>query len=238
MDNLISVGIKLELRQTQNRIEVPIENVRNYVSQILDMNDNTFQAAMPIYEGHLVPLEVGSKYDAFFKTNKGLYKSTCEVMGRSKIGKIYMVELKPISKLDKFQRREYYRFNTNIEASICLLAEYEMKEYLQSITAPENYINKKENAIIVDISGGGVKVVSDKVYNKNDLLLIEFNVMIGTLFKNIIVPGKVTLSTTSDKRLDLREHRIEYYEIPTETRELIIKYIFDEQRRILQKERW
>jgi len=69
-------------------------------------------------------------------------------------------------------------------------------------------------------------------------LLIEFNVMIGTLFKNIIVPGKVTLSTTSDKRLDLREHRIEYYEIPTETRELIIKYIFDEQRRILQKERW
>jgi len=149
-----------------------------------------------------------------------------------------MVELKPISKLDKFQRREYYRFNTNIEASICLLAEYEMKEYLQSITAPENYINKKENAIIVDISGGGVKVVSDKVYNKNDLLLIEFNVMIGTLFKNIIVPGKVTLSTTSDKRLDLREHRIEYYEIPTETRELIIKYIFDEQRRILQKERW
>jgi len=238
MDNLISVGIKLELRQTQNRIEVPIENVRNYVSQILDMNDNTFQAAMPIYEGHLVPLEVGSKYDAFFKTNKGLYKATCEVMGRSKIGKIYMVELKPISKLDKFQRREYYRFNTNIEASICLLAEYEMKEYLQSITAPENYINKKENAIIVDISGGGVKVVSDKVYNKNDLMLIEFNVIIGTLFKNIIVPGKVTLSTTSDKRLDLREHRIEYYEIPTETRELIIKYIFDEQRRILQKERW
>jgi len=37
--------------------------------------------------------------------------------------------------------------------------------------------------------------------------------------------------------VDLREHRIEFFKISKEIRELIIKYIFIEQRRILQKER-
>ena len=237
MDNLISVGIKLELRQKYNRIEIPIENVRNYVSQVLDIEDTTFQAAMPIYEGHLVPLEVGSKYEVFFKTSKGLYKATCEVMGRSKVEKIYMLELKPISKLEKFQRREYFRFNTNIDANICLLTDNEMKIFMQSFTFPEDYKNKRKNATIIDISGGGVKMVSNNLYTKNDLVLIEFNVIVGSSMRNISIPGKVIASTTSDNRLDLQEHRIEYNKIPKELRELIIKYIFDEQRRILQKER-
>jgi len=237
MDNLISVGIKLELRQIHNNIEIPIENIRNYVSQILDIYDNTFQAAMPIYEGHLIPLEVGSKYEVFFKTNQGLYKATCEVVERSKIEKIYMLELKPISELEKFQRREYFRFTTNIEAYICLLTEHEMKTFLQQVTFPEDYNDKKKSAAIIDISGGGVKIVSNELYNKNDAVLIEFSVIVGAAMKNINVPGKVIASTISDNRVGLREHRIEYNKIPKETRELIIKYIFDEQRRIMQKER-
>ena len=238
MDNLISVGIKIELRQTLNKNEMLNDNVRTYVSQILDIKDNAFQAAMPIYGGHLVPLEVGSKYDVFFKTSKGLYKAICEVIARSKIEKIYILELKPISKMEKFQRREYFRFNTNIDANICLLTDNEMKIFMQSFTFPEDYKNKRKNATIIDISGGGVKMVSNNLYTKNDLVLIEFNVIVGSSMRNISIPGKVIASTTSDNRLDLQEHRIEYNKIPKELRELIIKYIFDEQKRILQKERW
>ena len=237
MDNLISVGIKIELKQTLNRNEAQNENARNYVSQVLDISDITFQAAMPIYGGHLVPLEVGTKYDVIFKTEKGLYKAVCEVIGRSKIEKIYLVELKPVSKLEKFQRREYFRFNTNIDASICLISENEMKNFIQLLTFPEDYKNKKKTAAIIDISGGGVKIVSNELYKKNDIVLIEFNMMVGSIFKNVNVLGRVIASTTSDNRLDLREHRIEYNKIPKEIRELIVKYIFDEQKKILQKER-
>jgi len=237
MDNLISVGIKIELRQTLNKNEMLNDNVRTYVSQILDIKDNAFQAAMPIYGGHLVPLEVGSKYDVFFKTSKGLYKAICEVIARSKIEKIYILELKPISKMEKFQRREYFRFNTTIDANICILTEKEMRDFLKSFTFPEDYKNKKKIGAIIDISGGGVKMVSNDLYKKDDMVLIEFNIMVGTILKNINLPGKVIESTTSDNRVDLGEHRIEYNEITKETRELLIKYIFDEQRRIIQKER-
>jgi len=237
MDNLISVGIKLELTQTQNKIGIPNENVRNYISQILDITDNTFQAAMPIYEGHLVPLEVGSKYEVYFKTKKGLFNSTCQVMGRSKTDKIYLVELKPLAKLEKFQRREYFRFDTNIDANMCLLTEHEMKIFLHSFTVPEDYKSKKKNAIIIDISGGGVRIVSNELYKKNDMVLIDFNVIVATSLININIPGKVIASAPSVNRVDLREHRIEFFKISKEIRELIIKYIFIEQRRILQKER-
>jgi len=237
MDSLVSVGIKIELRQTLNKNEKLNENVRSYFSQILDIGDDTFQAAMPIHGGYLIPLEVGSKYDVFFKTNKGLFKATCEVMERSKIEKIYVVVLKPISKLEKFQRREYFRFNTTIDADICVLTENEMKDFLQSFTVPKDYKDKKKNAAIIDISGGGVKMVSNELYKKNDMVLIEFDVVVGTVVKKLLLPGRIIVSMTSDNRLDLGEHRIEYNKISKETRELIIKYIFDEQRRIIQKER-
>lgn len=237
MNNLISVGDKIELRQMLNQIESSNENVRTYISQILDINEFSIQAAMPIYEGHLIPLEVGIKYDVFFKTSKGLYKAVCEVIARSKVEKIYMLELKPITDLERFQRREYFRLSTNVDASICSISELEMKNYIHSGTIPEDYIKKKKNAIFIDISGGGAKIVSSELYKINDMLLIEFNVTVCSVLKNIIIPGKVLTSVTSNNRLDLHEHRVEYYKIPKETRELIIKYIFDEQRRIRQKER-
>lgn len=237
MNNLISVGDKIELKRILNQIESSNENVRTYISQILDINEFSIQAAMPIYEGHLIPLEVGNKYNVFFKTSKGLYKAVCEVISRSKVEKIYMLELKPITELERFQRREYYRLSTNVDASICSISELEMENYIHSGTIPEDYITKKKNAIFIDISGGGAKIVSSELYKINDMLLIEFNVTVCSILKNIIIPGKVLTSLTSNNRLDLHEHRIEYYKIPKETRELIIKYIFDEQRRIRQKER-
>lgn len=237
MNNIISVGDKIELKQIRNQIESSNENVRTYISQILDISEYSIQAAMPIYEGHLIPLEVGNKYDVFFKTNNGLFKAVCEVISRSKVEKIYMLELKPITNFERFQRREYYRHTTNIDASICSISELEMKNFIDSGKIPEDYITKKKNAIIIDISGGGAKLVSSESYQKNNILLIEFNVTIGSIIKNIILPGRVLTSVTSNNRLDLHEQRIEYYNIPKEIRELIIKYIFDEQRRIRQKER-
>jgi c-di-GMP-binding flagellar brake protein YcgR len=237
MNQLISVGDKIELKQIPKQTGIMNEEVRTYVSQVLDINDYTLLAALPSYEGHLVPLEVGTRYETFFKTEKGLFKSVCEVVSRSKVEKIYMLELKPLSGLEKFQRRQFFRLITIIDANICSISELEMKKFLQDGEMPEDYDNKKNSAVIIDISGGGVKMVSNNLYQKKDFLLMEFCLYASTLMKNIIIAGKVITSSASDNRHDLNEHRVEYYQIPKEIREVIIKYIFDEQRRIRKKER-
>ena len=49
---------KKSLRNNEERIV--------YASQILDFNDDSIVCAMPIYEGRIVPLEAGKRFDAYF----------------------------------------------------------------------------------------------------------------------------------------------------------------------------
>lgn len=240
VENLISVGDKIELKQIINRIqsEDTEYEVRVYKSQILDIYEDDFiQAAMPIYEGHLVPLEIGSKYDTFFQTSKGLFRTICEVTGRSKEEKIYIVQLKIKSELIKFQRREYFRLNINLSVRIAVFSETELKSYQLNKQFPEKFENEITEGSIIDISGGGVKVVSKETFNKNAMLVLEFEMIEEATVQTIKVLGKVVAIENVMNRADLHEYRIQFKWISNTTREIIVKVIFEEQKRLRQKER-
>ena len=49
---------KKSLRNNEERIV--------YASQILDFNDDSIVCAMPIYEGRIVPLEAGKRFECIF----------------------------------------------------------------------------------------------------------------------------------------------------------------------------
>lgn len=237
MNELISVGDKLELKQITFQDQNVEKENKILVSQILDLTDTTIQAAMPIYEGKLIPLQIGTKYEVFFKTSDGLYKAICDVIRRDKIDNIYIVDLKPITDLEKFQRREYFRLNTTMDASVCVLTDAEWKLFEHKGITPEDFQTRLKDVIIVDISGGGAKFISKTVYEKNNHLLMQFTLPKGTLIKELFISAKVISSSLSENRADLHEHRIQFKKITREFRELIIKYILDEQRKIRQKER-
>lgn len=60
---LLLVGTKIELKRTSKIKKVDGEASVTYVSQILDNDkDGNIIAAMPISEGHIVPIEVGSVF--------------------------------------------------------------------------------------------------------------------------------------------------------------------------------
>lgn len=56
MDRILSVGNKIELSKIKKNKD---DDAVTYVSQILDMKDEKIVAAMPISEGHIVPIEPG-----------------------------------------------------------------------------------------------------------------------------------------------------------------------------------
>lgn len=68
MDRILSVGNKIELSKIKKNKD---DDAVTYVSQILDMKDEKIVAAMPISEGHIVPIEPGSRMHAYFYTIKG-----------------------------------------------------------------------------------------------------------------------------------------------------------------------
>lgn len=241
VDKLISVGNKIELKQILNKApdDESETDIRLYKSQVLDIDDanGVIHGAMPIYEGHLVPLEVGTRYDAFFQTSKGLYRTVCQVTGRSKEEKIYIVHLKPISELEKYQRREYFRLSTNIDVSTCQIAENELKTFMLNKIIPETYENEEIYGIINDISGGGARILSKAEYKKGSVLMLSFDMLNDAEINHISVMAKVVACNKSLNRPELNEIRVQFRWITNTLRELIVKNIFEEQRRLRQKER-
>ena len=208
-----------------------------YVSQILDFREDEIIIAMPISEGHVVPLEVGSVMEAFFYTAQGIYKCDCRITKRGKEDNIFMCAITLLGELTKFQRREFYRLECSLAAQMIKLELMEIFHYAQNKTIPEEMINQTVGATIVDISGGGVRLLSEHKFTRGDYLYLAFNIDMNIGLKKVEIVAKVIQSTESPKRSRYYDTRLQFKEVAPELRDLIVKYIFEQQRKIQQKER-
>ena len=236
MFELLKIGGKIELQIKNDSADEGLPKI-SYSSQIMDFKQESILCSMPIYEGKLIPLEVGTSLDAFFYTDKSTYKADCTVIDRGKEGNIYTVELKPESQLEKFQRREFYRLECTKEVLMIELSDSEA-EYLKSNKKlPEKLRGFEQKGIIVDISGGGLRIFARKSYERNTYLSFKFSIEVNGEEKVICIPGVVVMALISPNSSDIFDNRIQFVYPQSETTELIVKYIFEQQRLQRQKER-
>ena len=88
---------------------------------------------------------------------------------------------------------------------------------------------------ILDISGGGAKFNSNMDITTDRYMYVSFKLTSNTINQNInAIAKRVRSEYKTDKRIF--EHRIEFLFKEPEDRETIIKYIFDEERRIRKKD--
>ena len=81
--------------------------------------------------------------------------------------------------------------------------------------------------VIVDISGGGLRFVSKKAYEKDQLVLLKFELPFGKETKTFSLASKVVLSGKVERQSTEYENRVQFLFIENTTREEIIKYIFE-----------
>lgn len=237
-ENLLSVGIKIEMTKPVNRV-TDSSNQRNttYVSQIMDMQDGMLTCAMPIYEGHLIPLETGSQYDVFFYSKKGIYKAGCKVISRGKEGNIYVCQIKLITSLEKFQRRQFFRLPCTLDIKLTPMKDTEVLYYLKNKKMPIELSGTSSKDMAVDISGGGLRVISGVQYNKGTYLALAFALNLSGKMLDYCVLGQVIQAIKSETNHQLYDHRVQFKEISKEIQEDIVKFIFEEQRRIRKREK-
>ena len=89
----------------------------------------------------------------------------------------------------------------------------------------------------MDISGGGLRFLSTQKYEPESLLYISYHLLKNGERKKYEVFGKVLSVRELENRPGTWEHRVQYYDMDTDTREEIIKYIFEEERKSRRKER-
>lgn len=232
IEKFISPGDKLEMKST---VEVVLpdgtEGIKVYKTSIYDiLEDGKIEIVMPMDQTRLVLLPVDGEYEVCFFSHGGMYKANVRITDRQKINGIYILVAEMITNLHKFQRREYYRFN-------CIIAMWAREMTPQEIDAfsrglPELISDSKmTRGVIVDISGGGLRFVSREVFRQDSVILLKFNLTIAETEREFILAAKVIYSREIENRRNEYENRLKFVYIENSTREEIIKYIFDEERK-------
>ena len=92
-----------------------------------------------------------------------------------------------------------------------------------------------EDGVIVDISGGGAKFISDKRFEKDTKILFMFDLNMNGKPTEYSVIGRIILSEPLEGRDGEYRNHIQFINIKDKDREGIIRYIFEEERKIRRK---
>lgn len=232
---LLSTGDKIEFHDIVSAGEKEAGVIpKVYVSQVFDFLDNgNLNVAMPISKGQLIPLSKGRRFNAFFYTSRGIYQCKCQIMDRAKIDNIYSMEIALQTELQKYQRRQYFRLEKTIPVRYAELSEEDYLSILETHHFPDSLrdISIFHDANSMDISGGGMRFVGKYRIETGKKVLVIFEVVEKGTNKIFRLPATVIKSFTVQGRSNIFEHRIEFENITREYRELLIRYIFEEERK-------
>ncbi|MCR5683860.1 MAG: flagellar brake protein [Lachnospiraceae bacterium] len=251
IQKVIKIGDRIELKRLAAVARDKLDHeAKLYNSQLLEMVDDThINISVPIDSGHLIPLEVGGRFEARFITANGVYMCKVEIKERFKRDHIYYLGLKMVSDLTKDQRRQYFRLEKIRPMEYHKLLEEEKKILIMLATNKFESDVERRNLLIrlktiepvqveattVNISGGGLKFNSPETLVKGDfirisLLLDDSDATALDLF------AKVIFSTSVPNKSLMYEHRVEFINMAREVREKIVKYVFVEERKLRHKD--
>lgn len=242
LSKIISPGDRIEITKSvsEKKLKQLIEEksvyARPLISQVYDIIDDTqLSIAMPMVEGRVIPLPLNSKFEICFFTSGGLYKSGFIVTDRYKENGLYILVIELIYELKKYQRRQYYRLECVMEVGYMIMDSSIADEKMNDETIKKILdANVLKKGIIIDISGGGIRFASDEMIEENAVVLVKLDMQSSS--KEIYgVMGKVLSSTKILNHDGMYEQRVEYHEIEENKREAIIRYIFEQERKMRQK---
>lgn len=232
ISKFISVGNKIELQPIEKRRNESEDQPKNYISKVhAFVSEDSIEIIMPMEQTKLILLPVDSEYEMIFYGNTGLYQCLARIVDRYRSNNVYILLVELTSNLRKFQRREYYRFSCALEMCSRNLEE----EELQAIEKKNEKLLQPglplKRSVIVDISGGGLRFMSDQCYEPDSMIYCSYSLLINGDKKQYEVIGRVLASRELENRPGTYEHRVQYYNMDAGTREEIIKFIFEEERK-------
>lgn len=239
LSKIITLGNKIELTKTRTvqSEEGKTEDKRVFISQVLDIIDEErLKIGMPMENGNIVPLPINSRIDACFYTLNGLYQCRLLVKDRYKEGSVFILVVELATELRKYQRRQYYRLSCTVDIQYKVVSQEQIKEFHENsdlFYEDTDYID----GVVLDISGGGMRFVSGQRLTKDQMIMAGLVVSYGNERKRYCLPGVILSSYEVHNRKGLFEHRVEYKNMSGGTREALIRYIFEEERKQRQKEK-
>ena len=236
----IQGGVKVELRSIRSGTSSAEKEV--YISDFVQWTEEDYVViTAPVYKKRTLMVQPRDMFESSFLTQKGVYKCRAGVIKRGKLPNgMIVVVLKLMSEFEKKQRRQFFRMDVVLKMKFAVLTEVqkrqcmEMKNIVENIPLLKQQLEQQNlkyiKAVVLDISGGGMKFTSFVQQNPGDSLLLlpelpeeleeKIPLLIGTVVSSDEILGQEP---------PMFDNRISFEGISGTEQEEIVSYIFKEE---------
>jgi c-di-GMP-binding flagellar brake protein YcgR len=218
----IGLGTKIELElYDRNGDKVKPILVSQY--ETYDEKINLMEIHVPFYEGKMYPLHPKTIMDVIFSKENDTFAFKAETIDREFQDGIAILKIKPVTPIEKIERRSFFRMNCQLEL------QYRIVEKLPDAVDDNN--DTCIGTVTVDISGGGVCMVTDSKLQGGTMVEAYLKLDRKVHFVGVIARS----NEVREKGKLMYYNGVEFKEIENKDRERIISYVFETQRDRLKK---
>ena len=196
----------------------------------------------PIHEGNLYPLEKSyTYYFRFYIENSGMFLFKGILIDRIKYDNLPSMLIQLESDIKRVQRRKFYRVNFMSDGHFIeykqltddeknAIRERMLKKYKTDAEfIVDEYTEIKIPFSTLDLSGGGIRVVTSQSYEMGDFLEGEFKI------SDSYVKFKGEITRIDKKDVNRYEVGIKFLELDANTQSKIVAYVFEVERNLIKK---
>ncbi len=238
MEKILKLGMHVEMIK-KGLAPDALENMdKKYVSSLHEiLSDGTLVLTNPTIRARLVPLHKGERYDGYFFLRDKIYTAGFVVEKPFIEGNVRVVRVRLISDLMKYERRQFFRFETTMDIRYLLLTAENTAEFKEAVKK-NNLLQMQgfKGGTTMDISGGGIRFYSKELLSEGGMTIVHMEVEVEGQKKNHTFLGKVLYSERHRDNRDIYIHRIQFVDYKQDIREELVQYIFKCQRDRLKKQ--
>ncbi|WP_252231513.1 flagellar brake domain-containing protein [Clostridium sp. ZBS15] len=202
--------------KVNDRVEVLVED-KAFKSLIQDIEDDCIKINIPVFNGEYLALKIDDKMEinSYAKGGK-CFNFYCDVLERGKENNIIYYKLSKPYNVREIQRRDFVRVDFMNIVKLKKITESEDEE-----------ITSFKDALMIDLSGGGMRFKTKEKLEKYDKLILEF-----------ALNDKLNYIKAQIMRLEITEfneyiYGVKFIEISENQRDKVISEIFN----IMRKQR-
>lgn len=204
----INIGMKIDILRNNDKTLYPSQ-----VLEIIEPDELIIRG--PMKKTQLILLhneeEIGVTY---YIENNGRFFFTAKVISRQ-LNNMYTLRIKIISDIQKKQLRNYYRIPVTLDVE---------KSFTISKDGNDEIVTEK--CVAKDISGGGLKLYCNYKHEIDDEIQLRFKV------KDHLIVGKAKIVRIEE--VDTYNYKysigVSFTDITENNRDLIVKFVFEQQR--------
>ena len=203
------------------KLEILIDE-KYFNSNIQDITEEYIAISIPMNSGTYVPLSKGAIIDVIYYEEENLYKFRSSIIGR-RFENIPILLISKPTEIKKIQRRKYVR------VPLISTAKYKNIKNQPKTNPSTIDASQYSKAVLVDLSGGGMRVKISEEIKINDFLLVSLTVN----EEDVLIVGQTMRIIKDDDGRFICGLSFEF--LDNLTRERIIKFIFQLMRDQMKK---